>query len=1192
MNRDTARRTSKNAVMLLTGTMTRMVASFAFVLYCAANLGVEGFGKYSIAIHYFELFLSLVATAVGILLTRDIARWPKHLPELLTSAIALTTLLCLGAPLCMFLLAFVSNYSSDTNSAILIASLAVIPAAICVLLEAVFVARERAEFVTLGTAIESTLKIALSFAVLWMGYGINSLIFVVLVTRLILIASYWIGLQRLGEFQVRFSLTRTVRFAQRWRVFAAENWMATINSSLDILLLSWISGEVATGLYSAAFKLVRLGAVVAKSYTTAVFPVMSRLAGQSCAALEQLYYHTIRVMSVLAFAAIAGVAILPSRFIEMLYPGEYADAAPVLQVLILVLWLEFLNPFLSHVLFAQGKQHRSMHVAAISLAVNAITTFLLTHQFGAVGAAIGTVIGGFIATCCYLRFTSSSRGIAQTVGETLRVFLAAAALGGCIFFMRDYHLAAIILVCLGVYPVLLFLTGAMRLQDIRYFQTTFLSRTMDNPTRIAVVGCGAIAELYHLPALKANPRTASSIVLVEPNETRRKQLAEKFEIQRTVGDYTELEGKVDAAIVATPPALHHPISKWLLERGIHVLSEKPLTESMEEAEELVQIAESNNTLLAVNQTRRFFPSYQKLRELIADGTLGDVLQITYHDGIEFDWPAASAHHFSVDAKGSWSDTGVHLLDSVCFWLSDTPELVESKNDSFGGPEAMATVRLRHRKADIEIKVSRLGRLKNGFMIEGTKGRIEAGAEDFSKLIVEFHGGRKQKIRCGKANLEYTDFAEPMLVNFLDAIDGKAEPLAAGKDVLGTIRLLEEAYLLAHPYPMSWNANATREQPVVVNSTPRVLVTGASGFLGGRVVEKLLLSGRMSPVATIRSWTRASRIARHPVDIRLCDITDPAQVLAATEGVDAIIHCAKTDDRESIVGGTRNLLDAAKQHGISKFVFLSSAEVYGPDVSGNILESISIAPTGRLYGDAKLEAERVCHDYVSQGVGASILRPSLIYGPFSSSWSMNLAKRLQSGNWGLFEGDGDGVANLIYVDDLIEAMLTCVEKNAARGEVFNVNGPDRVTWNQYFRDFNEALELPPLQTISQGKSRLRTNVMGVVDRVSDMILGRYEDKIMEIYLRGGLACKIMKRIKGELDSTPTSDELGDLYQRKAVYDDAKLRDLVGYEPKYDLALGLKLTIDWLRLHELAPASTHAEAASSTSDSGEKLEAMLS
>ena len=117
-------------------------------------------------------------------------------------------------------------------------------------------------------------------------------------------------------------------------------------------------------------------------------------------------------------------------------------------------------------------------------------------------------------------------------------------------------------------------------------------------------------------------------------------------------------------------------------------------------------------------------------------------------------------------------------------------------------------------------------------------------------------------------------------------------------------------------------------------------------------------------------------------------------------------------------------------------------------------------------------------------------------------------------------------------------------------------------------------------------------MGVVDRVSDMILGRYEDKIMEIYLRGGLACKIMKRIKGELDSTPTSDELGDLYQRKAVYDDAKLRDLVGYEPKYDLALGLKLTIDWLRLHELAPASTHAEAASPTSDSGEKLEAMLS
>ncbi len=117
----------------------------------------------------------------------------------------------------------------------------------------------------------------------------------------------------------------------------------------------------------------------------------------------------------------------------------------------------------------------------------------------------------------------------------------------------------------------------------------------------------------------------------------------------------------------------------------------------------------------MNQTRRFFPTYQKIRELIASGSLGELKSIRYHDGVEFNWPAASPHHFSKGAKGAWSDTGVHLVDTICYWLGNqTPELVESLNDSFGGPEAMSTVRLKHRECSIELKVSRLGAIVEQF----------------------------------------------------------------------------------------------------------------------------------------------------------------------------------------------------------------------------------------------------------------------------------------------------------------------------------------------------------------------------------------------------------------------------------------------------------------------------------------------
>ncbi len=469
-------RTSKNTAMLLTGTMTRMVASFAFVLYCAAILGVERFGKYSIAIHYFELFLSLTATAVGILLTRDIARWPRHLNQLLTSAIVLVLILCAGAPAVMVLFGQLFNYSDDTIQAIIIASLALVPASICLVLEAVFIARERAEFVTAGTAIESLSRIVLSFVVLMQGYGILALLWVLLVVRCVLLAVYIVGLRRLTKPQWRFSRRRCLRFFRRWRVFAAENWMATIYTNLDVLVLSWISGEVAVGLYSAAWKVVRLGTVVAKSYTTAVFPVMSRMYVQSRSAFNRLYRHTIRIMCTLALPAIAGVSVLPDRIVDLLFSDEYTPAAPVLQVLIWVLLIEFLNPFLSHALFAQGKQHRSMHVAAISLVVNSVATYLLVVRYGAVGAALGTVLGGMVATCCYLMFAMPRKEIIATILVGIRALVAAAGLGVAIYLGREQPWLLLGLISVAVYMPLLFLVGAVRIQDLRFLQTTFLSR--------------------------------------------------------------------------------------------------------------------------------------------------------------------------------------------------------------------------------------------------------------------------------------------------------------------------------------------------------------------------------------------------------------------------------------------------------------------------------------------------------------------------------------------------------------------------------------------------------------------------------------------------------------------------------------------------------------------------------------------
>lgn len=708
--------------------------------------------------------------------------------------------------------------------------------------------------------------------------------------------------------------------------------------------------------------------------------------------------------------------------------------------------------------------------------------------------------------------------------------------------------------------------------------------------RLAILGCGAVAERFHLPALAADRRTSAGLVLVDTDKTRLAAAAEQFEPAAAVTSHEELEGMVDGVIIATPPASHHGLARWCLSRGIGVLSEKPLTEELASATDLVRLSADTGTPLAVNHTRRLFPTYQRIRELIRSGALGELTSIVYHDGIQFRWPVASAAAFAPGAAGAVSDKGIHLIDTVCFWLDAKPELVSSHTDSFGGPEAMATIRLRHGPTDIELKVSRLGKLINRFRIEGTEGSIEADVEDWNEITVVSRSGAREKIRCGlPRTTRYTDFAKPLLDNFVDVLNGTASPVTSGAEALAAVEILEQSYQRAVRYPMPW-FGPVAQRPIgaarrIVTSEAtgapdragasdtaglRVLVTGASGFLGGRIVETMWAGGRHVPLGTVRAWPRAVRPARLPVELRLCDITDGESVGRAVQGVDAVVHCAKADDHESIVGGTRNLLDAATRHGVRHLVFVSTAEVYGPTVSGAIDETTPTEASGRVYADAKIEAEELCRSFAERGLATTILRPSLIYGPFSSSWSIRMADRLITGNWAHFDRHGEGTANLVYVDDMVAAIQAALDHEADGSETYNVNGPDRLTWNEYFELFNDALGLDELRSVSPSSSRLRTRARDTVNSTIQPIRRRFDAPLMDLYLRGGTASRLMRRVKRELSTTPSGAELTGLFGRTAYFDDSELRRTLQYRPVVDIHLGLERTVAWLELHEMTGA----------------------
>src|SRR4051795_12512552 len=107
--------------------------------------------------------------------------------------------------------------------------------------------------------------------------------------------------------------------------------------------------------------------------------------------------------------------------------------------------------------------------------------------------------------------------------------------------------------------------------------------------RLAVVGCGAVAQIHHLPAIDHSSRVEAA-VLVDADEKRARALAERFGVPEVKTDFKDLPGQVEAAVVALPNSLHAPVSIELLRRGVHVLVEKPMAMSVAECDAMIEAA--------------------------------------------------------------------------------------------------------------------------------------------------------------------------------------------------------------------------------------------------------------------------------------------------------------------------------------------------------------------------------------------------------------------------------------------------------------------------------------------------------------------------------------------------------------------------------------------------------------------------
>lgn len=236
----------------------------------------------------------------------------------------------------------------------------------------------------------------------------------------------------------------------------------------------------------------------------------------------------------------------------------------------------------------------------------------------------------------------------------------------------------------------------------------------------------------------------------------------------------------------------------------------------------------------------------------------------------------------------------------------------------------------------------------------------------------------------------------------------------------------------------------------------VLVTGAAGFVGRAVVRHLAEAGW-----SVRAGTRSGAVVEGAAQTVRCDVLDPAGVAQAMAGVTAVVHCAvgAPDDTRVITEGTAHVLDAALAAGVHHVVHMSSVAVYSGQ-SGLIDELSDMSAPQGAYGLAKREAEDLCRKAAAKGMGVTILRPTLIWGKDSAQWTTSYVRRMRGGHWHALGARGEGLANLIHVDDLAGFVAHLLKAPPPGAEaIYNVNGPEIPSWNHYLESLRIAFGLP-------------------------------------------------------------------------------------------------------------------------------------
>lgn len=629
--------------------------------------------------------------------------------------------------------------------------------------------------------------------------------------------------------------------------------------------------------------------------------------------------------------------------------------------------------------------------------------------------------------------------------------------------------------------------------------------------RVGLLGAGYISK-FHAEALRA-VGNVELVAVCDLSRAKAEALASAYGIPKAYDSLETMleEENLTAVHVLLPPTLHGSAIGRILDAGIDVLAEKPLTPSSAESQRLLEKAAGLGRKLAVSHNFMFAPNYEQFFKDYADGRFGRV------DHIDIVWNKPLGQ-LTGGQTGGWLferpenvlfEVGPHSFGHLAHLLGGIDDITVLPRDPVDLPNGQrffrrweilgwmgtTSVRLRFAFSDgfseHYIQARGTAAIATVDFESSTYVRTEHTAQmlDVDRFLGDVRGAAAtlaqasgtlarfmlSKMRLAKEGAPFQRSITRCVRTFYEGLEqGELDArLGAG---LGTLAVkLTEQITAAATATLTMPADGSKPQSapvqpveVVANAPETVLVLGGTGFIGKALVRRLREAGYGVRLLTRSPRSVGPEITQLGVSIVRGDLADTKSIEAALDGIKQVYHLARgngdTWDEylKTDVEPTRRLAELCVTKGVERLYYTSTTAIYYAGArAGTITEDTpphEAVLRLNIYPRAKVEIEKTLLDlYRTQGLGVVIFRPGIVLGSGGNplhwgiaGWPFSSVPRLY--------GKGNSALPTVLVNDCVDAMVRAQNVAGIEGQSFNIVGEPLITAQEYLDEVERAASI--------------------------------------------------------------------------------------------------------------------------------------